>query len=210
VLGQRERLLDRRACLGVYELPSDPDGTPPGGRRVDRRRRRADQAHRHSSTPSATRQQEARAYAKAGDAASCGRALNEAERRLDATTPGTAEPDWIYFFDEAELDAQAAACWVDLRQPAKARTLIDNALSSMNPRYVRDRTIYHVRSAEAHLHADELELACGDLHTAADLAGQTGSVRSIHTIRNARDGMSRYDREPRVQKLDRHLADLAA
>jgi hypothetical protein len=152
----------------------------------------------------------ARACAKAGDAASCGSALNEAERRLDATTPGTAEPDWIYFFDEAELDAQAAACWVDLRRPTKARPLIDHALTSMNPQYVRDRTIYHVRSAEAHLHADDLDLACEDLQTAADLAGHTGSVRSIHTIRSARGAMSRYDREPRVQTLDRHLADLAA
>lgn len=173
----------------------------------------AEDRTKHTATPrlrALLASRNARAYAKAGDAASCGRALNEAERRLDATTPGTTEPDWIYFFDQAELDAQAAACWVDLRQPTKARPLIDNALNTMNPQYVRDRTIYQVRSAEAHLHADDLDLACDDLHTAADLAGQTGSVRSIHTIRSARGAMSRYDREPRVQKLDRRLADLAA
>jgi hypothetical protein len=173
----------------------------------------AEDRTRHASTPrlrALLASRKARAYAKAGDAASCGHALNDAERRLDATTSGTSEPDWIYFFDEAELAAQAAACWVDLRQPAKARPLIDTALSSMNPQYVRDRTIYHVRSAEAHLHANDLDLACDDLHTAADLAGQTGSVRSIHTIHSARRAMSSYDREARVQKLDRHLADLVA
>lgn len=173
----------------------------------------AEDRTKHTATPrlrALLASRKARAYAKAGDAASCGHALNDAERRLDATTSQTPEPDWIYFFDESELAAQAAACWVDLRQPAKARPLIDNALSSMNPQYVRDRTIYHVRSAEAHLHANDLDLACDDLHTAADLAGHTGSVRSIHTIRSARSAMSRYDREARVQKLDLHLADLAA
>lgn len=151
----------------------------------------------------------ARAYAKAGDAASCGRALNEAERRLDATMPETPEPSWIYYFDDAELDAQAAACWVDLLQPGKARPLIDKALRTMDPHYIRDRTIYHVRSAEAHLHAGDLETACDDLHTAADLAGQTGSVRAIDTIRSARKAMSCYERDPRVRTLDRHLAGLA-
>jgi tetratricopeptide (TPR) repeat protein len=173
----------------------------------------AEDQTKHAATPrlrALLASRKARAYAKAGDTANCGRALNEAERRLDATTPGTEEPDWIYFFDQAELAAQAAACWVDLGQPATARPLIDTALSRMNPHYVRDRTIYHVRSAEAHLHAADLEPACDDLHTAADLARQTGSVRSIDTIRAARAGMSRYDREPRVQKLDLELARMAA
>lgn len=172
----------------------------------------AEDRTRHIATPrlrALLAGRKARAYARAGDTASCGRALNDAERRLD-TTSDTVEPDWLYFFDEAELAAQAAACWVDLRRPAKARPLIDNALSGMNPHYVRDRAIYHVRSAQTHLHTDDLDLACDDLHTAADLACRTGSVRAIHTIRSARKAMSRYDREPRVQKLDRHLAHLAA
>jgi hypothetical protein len=62
---------------------------------------------------------------------------------------------------------------VDLREPGKACPLIDQALSEINPRYVRDRTIYYVRSAEAYLYANELEMACDSLHTAADLAYQT-------------------------------------
>lgn len=173
----------------------------------------AEEKTKHAATPrlrALLASRKSRAYAMAGNASACCRALNEAERQLDATTPQGAEPDWIYFFDEAELAAQAAACWVDLGQPAKARPLIDNALGSMSPQYIRDRTIYHVRSAEAHLHAHDLELACNDLHTAVDLAGRTGSVRSVHTIRRAREAMSRYDREPRVRTLDRHLAGLAA
>jgi hypothetical protein len=152
----------------------------------------------------------ARAYAEAGDSTSCGRALNEAERRLDAARTASTEPDWLYFFDEAELAAQAAACWVDLHQPAKARPLIDGALRSMSHQYVRDRTIYYVRSAQAHLHAADLDPACGDLQTAAALARQTSSVRAVETIRSARRDMSRYNHEPLVKQLDRHLAELVA
>lgn len=173
----------------------------------------AEERTRNAATPrlrALLASRKARAHAKAGDSASCGRALNEAERRLDAATPGTAEPDWIYYFDHTELEAQAAACWVDLHEPGKARPLIDRALSEMNPRYVRDRTIYHVRSAEAHMHTNELEMACDSLHVAAELAHQTGSVRSIHTIRGARQGMARHSADPRVKKLDRHLADLTS
>jgi hypothetical protein len=171
----------------------------------------AEQQSQHAATPRLRALLASRkARAHANDAPACGRALNDAERHLDAATPDTPEPDWIYYFDQAELDAQAAACWVDLHRPAKARPLIDNALATMNPTYIRDRAIYHVRSAQAHLHADNLDLACTDLHTAADLAGRTGSVRCVHTIRTARQAMSHYDHEPLVRTLDRHLAHLAA
>lgn len=152
----------------------------------------------------------AHAYAKAGDALACGRALNEAERWLDKAKPGTEESDWLYYFNEAELAYTAASCWIDLHQPARARPLIDDALESVQTDYVRDRAVFHVSSAEAHLHADNLEPACDDLYAAAGLARQTGSVRAIGMIRTTRRSMSRYDREPRVRKLDRCLADLAA
>lgn len=152
----------------------------------------------------------ARAHAKAGDAVACGRALVDAERSLDATTTDVIEPGWLYYFDEAELAAQAGSCWVDLRQPDRARPLIDDALSSINPNYVRDRAIYHARSAEIYLHDNELESACHELSTAAGLARHTGSVHALETIRTARLGMSPHDHEALVRELDDHLRDLDA
>lgn len=153
---------------------------------------------------------QARAHAGAGDAAACGRALNDAESHLEAATSAATEPGWIYFFDEAELAAQAGACWVGLRQPDRARPLIDAALHTIDTDYVRDRTIYHVRSAEAYLQHRELHLACDELSIAIDLARQTDSVRCISTIRHARQEMSAYDREPSVIELDDRLTVLAA
>ncbi|MGH3621908.1 MAG: helix-turn-helix domain-containing protein [Sciscionella sp.] len=172
----------------------------------------AEQRTKYAATPrlkALFASRKAKAYARARDAASCGRALTEAERCLDTATSGTSEPDWLYFFDEAQFAAQAASSWVDLHQPTRARPLLDNALSSMAPHYIRDRAIYYGRSAHAHVHAAELDPACDDLLTAADLARQTGSMNVLDAIRDARAGMSRYDDEPRVQELDHHLADLS-
>lgn len=173
----------------------------------------AEEQTRHTTTPrlkALIASNKAHAHAKAGDAAACGRALNEAERWLDAAKPGSQEPDWIYFYDEADFRGHAAACWVDLQQPTKARPHIDSALRSRNSDYVRDRAVYHLRSAQAHLSRNELEPACDDVHTAADLARQTGSIRTIDMIRATRRGMSRHDREPRVKELDRDLTLLIA
>ncbi|MGH4015764.1 MAG: hypothetical protein ACRDSL_17940 [Pseudonocardiaceae bacterium] len=171
----------------------------------------AQQHVRHHATPRLTAllaSRKARAYAKAGDAVACGRALGDAERSLDKATTDTTEPAWLYYFDDAELAAQAGSCWVDLRQPARARPLIDDALRSINPNYVRDRALYHARSGEAYLHANELESACHELRTAADLVRCTGSVRPLKIIGTVRLGMAPHDHEAPVRELDDHLRDL--
>lgn len=170
----------------------------------------AQQQVRRNATPRLTAllaSRKARAYARAGDTVACGRALIDAERNLDAATANVMEPDWLYYFDEAEFAAQAGACWVDLRQPARARRLIDDALRCINPNYVRDRSIYHARSAEVYLHDNELEMACHELRNAADLAHQSRSVRSLETIRSARLGISLHEHEVPVRELDDYLLD---
>ena len=173
----------------------------------------AQQQVRHHATPrlrALLASRKARAHAKAGDVVGCGRALGDAERSLDVASTDTAEPDWLYYFDEAELTAQAGACWVDLYQPARARPLIDDALRNINPKYVRDRAIYHARSAKAYLQDNELELACHELRTAVDLAYRSGSVRSLETVRTVRFGMSPHGHDAPVRELDDHLHILDA
>lgn len=171
----------------------------------------AQQRLRHHTTPrldALLASRKARAYAKAGDARACGRALNDAERSLEIAATDAGDPDWLYYFDEAELAAQAGACWVDLRRPTRARPLIDNALHGIDPNCVRDRTIYHVRSAEAWFQDNELEFACHQLGIAADLARHTGSVRSVQTIRVARQAMASYEDEAIIRELDDQLRAL--
>jgi hypothetical protein len=173
----------------------------------------AEQQTRHVATARAKARianGKAWANAQAGYSYACGKALNDAERWLEKAGPDTDEPDWLYYVNEAELAYTAGQCWVELRKPKKARPLIDNALASIEPDYVRDTALFHMRSAEAHLHANDLELACDDLRSAADLARRTGSIRTVELIRSTRLTMSAHANEPRVQDLDRHLASLTA
>jgi transcriptional regulator with XRE-family HTH domain len=153
---------------------------------------------------------QASAYAKAGYAKACQYKLNDAERLLDAAEHDPEEPSWLYYYSESELNEHAAAAWIYLRQPRRARPLIDTALGSKSPTMVRDTAICHVFSAETHFHANDLESACDDLRAAADIARRTGSTRVVQMIHNTRRAMSIHDKEPRVQDLDRHLASLTA
>jgi len=147
---------------------------------------------------------EARAHAKAGNHRECVNALGRAERHLEAASNST-EPEWVYYFDEAELVAQTGACWLDLRQPQDALRLLDHALDTIDPSYVRDRTIYHVRQASAHLQLGELEYSCDLLQKATGLATQSRSARSVSTIQSLRARMNKHSHEPSVRALDEHL-----
>ena len=173
----------------------------------------AEQRTRHEASPKlasllATRR--ARANARAGEGRACSLALNAAEQNLDRAGADRDEPGWLYFFDEAELAAQAGACWTDLHRPDLAQPLLDAALAGMDPRFVRDRSIYQVRSAQARFDDDEIDQACEELATAATLAARTGSVRAMSTIRDARRSWDIHRHEPAVRTLDASLATLTA
>jgi hypothetical protein len=172
----------------------------------------AEQRTRRDASPKlgallATRR--ARAHARGGDERACGAALNDAERWLDRAEPDREEPEWLYFFDEAELAAQAGACWTDLHRPARAQPLLDAALSRIGAQFVRDRSIYQVRSAQARFDGDDIDRACDELAGAAALAARTGSVRAMSTVREARRGWGRRAHEPAVRAFDDSLAALA-
>ncbi|MGW6196981.1 hypothetical protein ACWF0M_12615 [Kribbella sp. NPDC055110] len=153
---------------------------------------------------------EARAHAKAGNHRECGEALRRAERYLEGASDSGTEPEWVYYFDEAELVAQVGACWLDLRQPQDALRLLDYALDTIDPSYVRDRTIYHVRQASAHLQLGELEHSCDLLQIATGLALQSRSARSVSTIQSLRGRMNKHAADPAVRTLDEHLLALTA
>ncbi|MCI0386732.1 hypothetical protein [Streptomyces sp. CNQ085] len=57
---------------------------------------------------------EARAYANMGRPDKCHRAVRMAEETFAEAAPGDADPDWIGFFSEAELNAENAHSYRDL------------------------------------------------------------------------------------------------
>ncbi|MDT0307291.1 hypothetical protein RM780_09980 [Streptomyces sp. DSM 44917] len=176
----------------------------------------ADTAEEHSGDTSprvraflASRQ--ARAHAVAGDERACARALNRAEQLLDtADTAAWQDPAWVYYFDSAELAAQAGACFVDLGQPEQAEPVLMRALADQAPSYVRDRTIYTIRLARARLQAGHLDHACDLAAQAAELAHSARSNRGSQEVSALRTSLQPFSSSPAVTALDERIAALAA
>lgn len=176
----------------------------------------ADTAQEHARTaPPRVRaliaSRQARAHARDNNAGACNRALLQAEQMLQlAETSSGDDPAWVYYFDRAELEAQAGACFVDLRQPRTAEELLSTALADQDPSYVRDRTIYLVRSAAAQLQFGQLDHACALAGQAAQLAQKSYSGRSIASVKAFRASLKPYSSSPHVAALDNKLGGLGA
>lgn len=99
---------------------------------------------------------EARALARAGDIRACELALAEATKTLESRNSGD-EPEWITYFDEAELAAEAAHCFRDVDS---ARQSVAHAERAMSGKHVRSDFFVTMVLADAHLHAGEPEEAC--------------------------------------------------
>ncbi|GAA1573372.1 hypothetical protein GCM10009789_28600 [Kribbella sancticallisti] len=76
---------------------------------------------------------EARALAVGGDAAGAGKALNSAVRVFEERNPGT-DPDWISYFNDAELSAEFSHCFRDLGRNSDALTYSQRAISGTSAR----------------------------------------------------------------------------
>jgi tetratricopeptide (TPR) repeat protein len=154
---------------------------------------------------------QARAYSLAGDRTSCSRALGRAEEAMTHAKDGIEEPGWIYYFDEAELAAQAGACRLALGQYNDAKLELDHALQIQQPTYTRDRTIYHLRLATTQLCLGEVEHACSLGRDACDLAdGGGGSQRIAEEMRKFRSRLQQYSADPLVKEMDERLEVYAA
>ncbi|WP_329139584.1 hypothetical protein OG552_33830 [Streptomyces sp. NBC_01476] len=118
----------------------------------------------------------ARAEAAVGSDGGFRRAAAEAERRLEAAGRDEA-PQWLYWFDGAELAAQNGQSLLDLGQPAEARPLLERALATQSPTFLRDRSLYAARAAEARAVTDDIDGARVLGREAARLSRQCGSPR---------------------------------
>lgn len=148
----------------------------------------AGRATRRTRAMLATRR--ARALAGTGDEAACRRALDDARDLLadcagDTGHPGGAgadDPGWLYWFDGAELQAQAGSALLDLGRPAEALELLEGALAAQDPSHLRDRAVYAARAATARLRVGDREGALARRHDAARFAAGLASPRTTAVL----------------------------
>ncbi|MDX3838968.1 hypothetical protein [Streptomyces europaeiscabiei] len=129
---------------------------------------------------------EARALARTGDVNACEAALSAATRALESRNSGD-EPEWISYFDEAELAAEAAHCFRDVNSARQAVTHAENAMSGS---HVRSDFFATMVLADAHLRAGDTEEACRVALDALDLGEQLKSARCVSYLAEFRQNLA--------------------
>lgn len=79
---------------------------------------------------------EARAHARLGDGRACDSALSEAVKEFERRNPED-DPEWISYFDDAELSAEFGHCFRDLGRPTNATQYANQCLVRQHPIAIR-------------------------------------------------------------------------
>ncbi|QGV79798.1 MFS transporter [Streptomyces ficellus] len=144
---------------------------------------------------------EARAHAKAGDAAAAGAALRAAEGWLERSREGDPDPTWLGFYSYDRFCADAAECYRDLKAPRQVRRFTEQALSRPTEEFVRSHGLRLVVSAVAELESGNLDAACAAGTRAVEVAGRISSARTTEYVRDLLHRLEPYGDEPRVAEL---------
>ncbi|MFF3451527.1 hypothetical protein ACFYXJ_30790 [Streptomyces sp. NPDC002667] len=129
---------------------------------------------------------EARALARTGDVRACEAALSAATKALESRNTDD-EPEWISYFDEAELAAEAAHCFRDVNS---ARQAVAHAENAMSGSHVRSDFFATMVLADAHLRAGDVEEACRVALDALDLGEQLKSARCVSYLAEFRQNLT--------------------
>lgn len=146
---------------------------------------------------------EARALARTGDRRACEQALAEAARSLDRRNSGD-EPEWITYFDEAELAAEAAHCFRDVNS---ARQAVEHAGNAMSGTHVRSDFFVTMVLADSHLRAGDVDEACRVTLDALDLGEQLRSGRCVSYLGEFRAALAPFAKTAAVRELHEQAAE---
>ncbi|MCX4747444.1 MFS transporter [Kitasatospora sp. NBC_01287] len=144
---------------------------------------------------------EARAQARAGNAAASSTALAAAESALERSRPGDPDPAWIDFYAYDRLAADAAECFRDLGVPAKVRQFTREALARPTEGFVRSHGLRLVVSAMAEAEAGNLDAAVEAGERAVEVAGRISSQRSREYVLEMLRHLEPFQAERRVREL---------
>ena len=141
---------------------------------------------------------EARALAAMGDATGCHQAMSQATRAFEHQDPH-ADPDWIRYFDHAELSAELGHCFRDLGQTGPA---VDHAQRSTSGASNRSDFFATMVLADSHLTHGEVEQACRTATRALELGATLKSARCVTYLQAFR---ARLEQHPRTRVISEFL-----
>jgi tetratricopeptide (TPR) repeat protein len=146
---------------------------------------------------------EARALALGGDRSAAEKALSEAVRVYERRQPG-ADPDWIGYFDDAELSAEFSHCYRDIGRHKEAVAYAERATSGASVR--SDFFVTMVKTA-GQLGDGNLDQSLATLRAALDGGRTLKSARCVEYLRQHLAALARYDRDAIVQQFTEEYRD---
>lgn len=150
----------------------------------------------------------AEAYATQGSPTECSRALDAAFTDLDSTATA---PDWSYWLDPAQAQAQAGYCYLRLGQHGPARHHLRTALRLQDANNSREGALRYTLLATTYLRQQDpdLEHALTLAGRAVDvLAEQVTSTRCVGHLTSLVGDLAAYARRPAVRELSDRIRTL--
>ena len=149
---------------------------------------------------------EARAHAGNNDDKACSRALREAERFFERRQTSD-DPQWIAYFDAAELAGEGAHCFRDLRNPRITQEFVARAVGLCDPSYVRTLAFVRLVHAASFIHQREPGQAVEVAKEAIGLAGSLKSNRYLRYIGDLCTDLGSYPEGAEVRAFKEFVAE---
>ncbi|QLE76037.1 tetratricopeptide repeat protein [Streptomyces rectiverticillatus] len=153
---------------------------------------------------------EAGGWSGLGDRAACEAALLRA-RTLFGRGPGDADPEWMSFFGEAELEGLEAQCRSALGDWARAAEHARRAVVLQDPHFARNIALFTTQLAGDLARGGAPEEAAAAGERALDLLAEVRSTRIRTMLAATARLLGRHGGEPSVAGfLERHAAERKA
>ncbi|MFJ6687375.1 hypothetical protein [Streptomyces sp. NPDC091294] len=123
---------------------------------------------------------EAGGWAGLADRVGCEQALVRAQT-LFARGPSDADPEWMSFYGEAELEGLEAQCWSTLGDWPRAARHARRAADLQDPHFTRNLALYSAELADDLARGGRPDEAAGAGMRCLDLLGEVQSSR-VHTM----------------------------
>jgi tetratricopeptide (TPR) repeat protein len=148
---------------------------------------------------------EARALSAGRDSAGAQKALGEAVRVFEQRRP-SEDPEWIGYFDDAELSAEFSHCYGDLGRSADAIRYAEQSLVGAGASPRSDLFVTMVL-ASGQVASGNVEEACAVARRALDLGSQLKSARCAVYVRRFRESLAVHASTGAVRELEEYGRD---
>jgi len=143
----------------------------------------------------------AQGAARSGDAARWRRAQERSFDLLARTVPDD-EPEWIYWFNQADAEGIAGRSLLALGQFTEAEPYLQRAVSMLDPAHSRDRAVWLCHLATARVRGGRVDQACSTANEAATLIRRLDSAHDERRLGDFRRAAEPYARSAAVRDFD--------